>query len=557
MTFRPSGIDITIKQDLASGSGRLDTTLNVDPIVTKDGHRVIMTDIGDICFGKIDPGVTSLEEIISWTGMDVSSPDYTVLTGCVWGYNEYDGTGDVNANKKSHFSGSRFIITNDDHFLNTQYIDKDSDQTITGMKSVPAPTANGHITNKQYVDGIITGVTGTATSTSNGTTKMSSNPSITSNPVALNNEEVSAIVEQVQETQNAVQVVGEANATTKANKIFQSIIAGKTSITGVRLYKTADTGTFTGTVTIDLFANSSTNPTGSSLATITISNATWLALPVGEFEALFGTAYTTAIGTTYHIGISCSTADNSNHPNLGTNSAGGYTSGSVKRWNVTDGYVAIATIDLYFKTLTTGVNKVVRANSSGKISKSYIDIETTNPGLKFTGNKLDTKLKTSGGVLSDSDGLYVDTGTTDGKIVQMTTGDKLPAVDGSQLTNILLPIMVSASNNLKFSNDTEYTRTGESQGLKNMKSNYVALSGTYRIKFDFNGSGSDYATIYKNGTTYGTNRTGAGGYTTFSQDLYFMAGDALEIKVYQGLNYETISIKNLRLYFDASNVYAQ
>jgi hypothetical protein len=47
------------------------------------------------------------------------------------------------------------------------------------------------------------------------------------------------------------------------------------------------------------------------------------------------------------------------------------------------------------------------------------------------------KLKSGGGVVNDAtDGLSVDTGTTDGKIVQMTTGDKLPAVDGSNLTNI-------------------------------------------------------------------------------------------------------------------------
>lgn len=45
------------------------------------------------------------------------------------------------------------------------------------------------------------------------------------------------------------------------------------------------------------------------------------------------------------------------------------------------------------------------------------------------------KLKSGGGVINDADGLQVDTGTTDGKIVQMTTGDKLPAVDGSLLTN--------------------------------------------------------------------------------------------------------------------------
>ncbi len=51
------------------------------------------------------------------------------------------------------------------------------------------------------------------------------------------------------------------------------------------------------------------------------------------------------------------------------------------------------------------------------------------------------KLKSGGGILNSANGLSVDTGTTDGKIVAMTTGDKLPAVDGSQLTN--LPIVIS------------------------------------------------------------------------------------------------------------------
>ena len=46
------------------------------------------------------------------------------------------------------------------------------------------------------------------------------------------------------------------------------------------------------------------------------------------------------------------------------------------------------------------------------------------------------KLKSGGGILNSANGLSVDTGTTDGKIVAMTTGDKLPAVDGSQLTGL-------------------------------------------------------------------------------------------------------------------------
>ncbi len=157
--------------------------------------------------------------------------------------------------------------------------------------------------------------------------------------------------DQTQTTQNSTVEFGMANTTGNKNKIQQSFIPVKTKTRGVKLYKTTDTGTFTGTVTVALYADSAGSPTGSALATVTLTNAQWLALPVGEFEADFSAEYSMTAGTLYWIQASASTADNSNHPNLGTNTAGGYANGSVKYWNTTDAYVAIANIDLYFKTL--------------------------------------------------------------------------------------------------------------------------------------------------------------------------------------------------------------
>lgn len=47
------------------------------------------------------------------------------------------------------------------------------------------------------------------------------------------------------------------------------------------------------------------------------------------------------------------------------------------------------------------------------------------------------KLKSGGGLANSSaDGLSVDGGVTAGKVIVVAAGDKLPAVDGSQLTNI-------------------------------------------------------------------------------------------------------------------------
>lgn len=179
--------------------------------------------------------------------------------------------------------------------------------------------------------------------------------------------------DQSQTTQNATVELGEANSVTKKNKIAQSFVAGKTKISGVKLYKSADTGTFTGTVTIALQANSGSSPSGSSLASVTITNANWLLTATGEFQALFTSEYASlTVGSTYWIVISTSTSDNSNHPNVGTNSAGGYGSGSVKYNNTTDGWVAISTIDLYFKTLEGNASQIAKTGSDGFVPSPII-----------------------------------------------------------------------------------------------------------------------------------------------------------------------------------------
>lgn len=187
-------------------------------------------------------------------------------------------------------------------------------------------------------------------------------------------------VDQTQTIQNASRAFGEADATTRNNQLSQSYIADRTSVIGVELYKTVDTGTFTGTVTVSLFADLSGSPTGSALATVTLSNASWLSLGIGKFTATFGSPYVATLGSTYHIVITSSTADNTNHPNLGTNSAGGYSSGSVKFKNTTDGWTAVATIDLYFQTLQTTVLKVVKTNNLGKIDNLLLNTKFGGDG---------------------------------------------------------------------------------------------------------------------------------------------------------------------------------
>lgn len=190
-----------------------------------------------------------------------------------------------------------------------------------------------------------------------------------------------ATSDQSQTTQNGSVEVGEANTTTKKNKLEYSFIPTKSKMRGVKMYKLADTGAFTGTFKVALQADSSGSPSGSDLASVTLTNAQWLGLTVGEFTALFSSEYSAlTIGSLYWIVITTSTSDSSNHPNLGTNTAGGYASGSVKYWNTTDGHVAIATIDLYFKTLEGIASQIPKTNALGKIPSDFLD-DTSIPAL--------------------------------------------------------------------------------------------------------------------------------------------------------------------------------
>jgi hypothetical protein len=202
-----------------------------------------------------------------------------------------------------------------------------------------------------------------------------------------------ADTDQSQTSQDTSKAVGEADATLKQNKLAQSFIPTKTKIRGVKLYKAADTGTFTGTVTVSLQADTTGSPSGSSLATVTLTNNQYESQAVGEFSAIFSSEYASvAPGSLYWIVIETSTSDNSNHPNLGAIAAGGYSSGSVKFKNTTDGWTSIATIDLYFKTINGVNSQIVKTNSSGKIDVAELDFSAM--GLEYGGALYPTYAKT-------------------------------------------------------------------------------------------------------------------------------------------------------------------
>jgi len=170
--------------------------------------------------------------------------------------------------------------------------------------------------------------------------------------------------DQTQTTQDASTAVGTADATTLRNKVAQSFIPTENLIDGVILNKQANTGTFTGTVTITIQADTAGAPSGVALATKTITNAFWLAYSTGAFYVYFTSQIALTPGNTYWIVVQTSTADTANCINIGTNSAGGYANGTLRYNNTTDGWVTVTGVDLYFVTLQGGAGKIPVGNAT-------------------------------------------------------------------------------------------------------------------------------------------------------------------------------------------------
>ena len=190
-----------------------------------------------------------------------------------------------------------------------------------------------------------------------------------------------------QTTSSSIFECGEADATTKKNKIAQSFTASKPKMRSVKLYKKADTGSPSGTVTVSLQADSSGDPDGTPLATVTFTNALWLALQDdAEFEAIFGTEYDSlVIGDTYWIVIESSTSDNSNHINLGGDGTTG--DGSVEYNNGTDGWVSIASSALYYKTIEGANNQIPITKDGGHIANELSNIVVREYDVNATWTK--------------------------------------------------------------------------------------------------------------------------------------------------------------------------
>jgi hypothetical protein len=151
--FRPSSYTGKLLTRLNEGGS--ETTFNTTPGTAKDGSSLTTTKIGDFIVITINPGADN-EEKISASAVSVSgtTATWTIINRGL----SFTENAQVTANIKQHAIGETVIISNDDHYLYSQYVNVDDAQTISGIKTfsvspiVPTPTTDMQAATKKYAD---------------------------------------------------------------------------------------------------------------------------------------------------------------------------------------------------------------------------------------------------------------------------------------------------------------------------------------------------------------------------------------------------------------------
>jgi len=179
---------------LTTGLSSTAATLPVASVKTKDNVALTMATLGTKVYFNIEPG-TAREEVVVCTGVSGSS-----WTGCTRGL-AFSGTSEASvvANRKAHNAGSQVVMSNV-HYVYQNFVDLDANQTITGIKnftnnpttSTTTPVNANQIVTKSYVDYVTVQGAPNASASVKGISKLSTDPASSTNPIALNSEEVSA-----------------------------------------------------------------------------------------------------------------------------------------------------------------------------------------------------------------------------------------------------------------------------------------------------------------------------------------------------------------------------
>jgi len=133
--------------------------------ITQTGQPLLMADFGDAGYGTIEPGNTSKQEFVSWTGITQNSDGTATLTGLSRGLSPISPYTASTTLQYSHSGGSVFVVSNPPQ-LYDQATFKSNDEAITGdwtfdADNPPALDATGNLAttsaslaSKEYVDSV-------------------------------------------------------------------------------------------------------------------------------------------------------------------------------------------------------------------------------------------------------------------------------------------------------------------------------------------------------------------------------------------------------------------
>lgn len=116
-----------------------------------------MADFGDLGCGTLEPGHSTRQEFISFTGVTQNSDNTAKLTGVIRGLLPVPDYSASSTFENAHAGGSSFVISNSPPCFYEDYGSLSNSENITGAWTTITPTAAAGIATKNYVDGIVTG----------------------------------------------------------------------------------------------------------------------------------------------------------------------------------------------------------------------------------------------------------------------------------------------------------------------------------------------------------------------------------------------------------------
>ncbi len=193
---------------------------------------------------------------------------------------------------------------------------------------------------------------------------------------------------------------------------------------------------------------------------------------------------------------------------------------------------------------------------SAKATKTALDLKANDSAVvKLTGDQTVAGVKTF-----SSDPLIPDEAYGVGWNGVLEPPTKNAVYDKIETMASGILVLLTASDNLKYSADTERTQSSTITYTKH-KEIVIRQKGTVRVVFDLKGSDTTYAfygRIYVNGVASGTERlkqgAGATSYTTYSEDITINAYDLVQLYIKnEATGGLTTYCRNFRIYYDITN----